>query len=1069
MSETPATDEQLERAISDLQARRAILGDAVVDPAVAALREQLGKLAAPKTGGDDERKIVTVMFADLSGFTQLAEQMEAEEARGLVNSCFEVFVPVVQSYGGTVDKFLGDAIMVLFGAPIAHENDPERALRAALELIEALRRFNGGRNLTLGLHIGINTGPVVAGRVGAVGRQDYSVMGDTVNVAARLEDACGENEILVGSETFRQTAKLFDFEILQPLQLKGKSQPLPAYRLVSSKASGTENETSSLRTPLCARRDELGEIKSAIERLGTGQGTMVCIFGEAGLGKSRLVSEARALRGSAFWAETHALSYAETTGYRMARDLLHVLLEVQPSKNRVEIDQILKHNIQRFAAADFAQIYPYLARVLEVPLETSWQHQIEQLNVEILQTRILEAFGIYIKARAEKEKLILVWEDIHWADPSSLQVLEELAGLISTVPVIIMAVCRPEGNAQTRMRQLAAKLPKGCARGIELRPLTTQESSGFLQAAGSIGDPEIRQTILTRAEGNPFFLEELVRAVRDARVRSVHDLSDIPQTLQAVVAARIDSLAPAAKRVLQRAAVIGRTFSETILAHVCDQSERRNLEEALEELCRRNFIEPEQIDFSAASDRRYVFHHAITQEVAYQGLLHATRRKWHRVTGEAIEALSPDQLHELSGILGRHFEKAGVRDKAVAYFVRAAERARAVFSNLEAIDFYRSALSQTEGTLEMARGVSIRFLHESLGDVLILNGQFEAAHDELERAHRLVGEDRVSRSRLGRKLGATWVHRREYEKGFADFDRAQKELESEASELGADWWNEWVQIQHERMHLFYWLGRCSELNALAAVVEPQLEKHGTTMQRGKFFMMRALSLLSEHRYAPPPLAAEFAERAVAITSDSDSPTDLVHLKFVLGLVRLFRGTFASSISELNDALEMSERVGDLVLQVRCLTYLAVAHRQADQPPLSRDYAERATALAGKLGMVHYTAMAHATFAWLAWKGGDYPAVKKSASEALKQWHSMADPYGFDWMALWPLIAVAHAERNFDEAVTRLRALFGPNQHPLPEEVTLAVQKAIAAAGKRSGDVDHLIVHALDVARSSHQL
>src|SRR4030095_7066036 len=228
MAEPDDTARELKAAIAGLEAQRSVLGDAVVEPALEALRQQLSALDSLRAGGaaGEERKIVTVLFADVAGFTALSEKLDPEEVRNLVNACFESLVPIVQKYGGTIDKFIGDEIMALFGAPIAHENDPERALRAALEMMDRISSFNRDHASELNLHIGVNTGPVVAGKIGSQNRRDYSVMGDAVNLAGRLEGASPGGEIYVGPGTYRQTKRLFDFETLPPMKLKGKSEAI---------------------------------------------------------------------------------------------------------------------------------------------------------------------------------------------------------------------------------------------------------------------------------------------------------------------------------------------------------------------------------------------------------------------------------------------------------------------------------------------------------------------------------------------------------------------------------------------------------------------------------------------------------------------------------------------------------------------------------------------------------------------------------------------------------------------------------------------------------------------------
>ena len=298
MSDREEQAKKLIAAIDGLEAQRAVVGDAVVGPALAALRQQLSELNA-STGQEvavNERKIVTVIFADISGFTALSEKLDAEEVRALINACFEYLVPIVQKYAGTIDKFIGDEIMALFGAPVAHEDDPERALRASLEMMDAIEVFNGARGTHLGMHIGVNTGSVVAGEVGAQGRRDYSVMGDAVNLAARLVEASPRGEIFVGPATHRRTASLFEFQRFRRCKLKGKEEPVEVYRLIGRAAMPKSTRgIEGLRSSLVGRDKELQEIRLALSELQEGRGSIVAIVGEAGLGKSRLVAETRAL------------------------------------------------------------------------------------------------------------------------------------------------------------------------------------------------------------------------------------------------------------------------------------------------------------------------------------------------------------------------------------------------------------------------------------------------------------------------------------------------------------------------------------------------------------------------------------------------------------------------------------------------------------------------------------------------------------------------------------------------------------------------------------------------------
>src|SRR6476646_4215567 len=311
MSDLETKIGELSTAIAGLESQRSSLGDAVVDRAIAALRQQLAQLETGRAPTADERKLITIVFADVSGFTALSEKLDPEKVREVINACFDWLVPVVQKYDGTVDKFIGDEIMAIFGAPVAHEDDAERALRAALDMMDAIVAFNHANGTELGLHIGINTGLVVAGEIGGRDRRDYSVMGDAVNLAARLEDASSVGEIFVGPATYRQTQRLFDFEPVAPLKLKGKEAPVEVSRLLRAKAVPKPvRGIEGLRAPLIGRDGELTEINKAVANLERGRGSVLAILGEAWLGKSRLIAETRALLpAKVTWGGGRALSF----------------------------------------------------------------------------------------------------------------------------------------------------------------------------------------------------------------------------------------------------------------------------------------------------------------------------------------------------------------------------------------------------------------------------------------------------------------------------------------------------------------------------------------------------------------------------------------------------------------------------------------------------------------------------------------------------------------------------------------------------------------------------------------
>ena len=367
--------EQLEQAIAALEAQRDSLGDAVVDAALGPMRLQLAELERaehkPAPGFEVERKLVTVMFADISGYTALTEKLDPEAVRDLVNACFDHLVPVIEKYEGTVVRFIGDEIMATFGAPVAHENDPERALRTALEMMDELAKFNADYNIDMGIHIGINSGLVIAGGIGSEGQQQYGVTGDAVNLAARLRDASKRGEIFIGADTHRLVAPLFEFERLEPMQVKGKSKPVLVYHLVRTKAQPGRVrglEARGIHSPLIGRDTQMTKIIAQLQRLLAGEGGTLMIIGEAGAGKSRLIAEARQRTSDlpVQWLEGHTLSFGQTISYWPFQEILWAFADITDEDSEAGAWGKLEASLSNLFEEDTLQVLPYLASLLSL-------------------------------------------------------------------------------------------------------------------------------------------------------------------------------------------------------------------------------------------------------------------------------------------------------------------------------------------------------------------------------------------------------------------------------------------------------------------------------------------------------------------------------------------------------------------------------------------------------------------------------------------------------------------------------------------------------------------------------
>lgn len=589
------TDRQsIEQAIRALEG----LDQAAIDTSLAALRQWLVSVKSSKVSSSamrGERRHVTVMFADISGFTAMSEKLDPEEVRGMINGCFERLGAVIDRYGGHIDKFIGDEIMALFGAPVAHENDPERALRAALDMMDALEGFNRLHAdkipKPLALHFGINSGLVIAGGIGTSQRQDYSVMGDTVNLAARLEDLSEAGEILVGETTHRLTASLFEFDALKPVQVKGKAQPVRVYRLIKAKAvvGGQLRGIEGLYSPLVGRTQELTTLKQFLNHFYEGHGRVVSVTGDAGLGKSRLIDELNLLcarDGRAQWVDGRAVSFGEEASYLITRDLLRNMLGLDLDSTVSVKEATLRAAVDQLLPDQFAETYPYLAHLLDIPLDEASAQRIKYLEGDALHQRILQAVQTFVGVTSHQKPLVMVWEDLHWADPSSLHLLESLLPLTQAHALLFFLIYRPPVR-DSRMAQFQQRMVEALGETslvMQLGPLSQAESGQLLDnLLGPDTLPEnIKQLIIAKAEGNPFYLEEVIRSLinsgtitqaKDGQswlVTAGIDAITLPDTLQGVIMSRIDQLDPDTKRVLQVASVVGRRFSYQVLTQVVE-------------------------------------------------------------------------------------------------------------------------------------------------------------------------------------------------------------------------------------------------------------------------------------------------------------------------------------------------------------------------------------------------------------------------------------------------------------------------------------------------------------------
>lgn len=666
-------------------------------------------LQAPRAP-EGERKIVTILFADVVGSTAIGDQLDPEQVTEMMNGAFALFNAAVDRYGGTVSRLMGDAVLALFGAPVAHEDDAERAVHAGLEIQEAAQRYARMVQETYGMdfrvRVGIHTGLAVLDRVGDEVRTEYTAMGDTANVAARLQTAATPGTVLVSADTYRLVKPLFDAESHGAIEAKGKSAPIETYEIIRAKAvPGTVRGLEGVRSPLVGRDRELHRLLDLISAGATGEGSFVAVTGEAGLGKSRLITELRmratAAHPQAHWLEGRALSYGQNLAYYPWQHLLRGAIGASDA----DPPEIVRRKLwdvwqeRGLPADDLA----FVETVLGVESEDTL-NAIGALRPDQIVDGVNGAIRRFITALAAEPPVVLVCDDVHWADEASLELALATANLVKTLPLLMVAIMRPDRSAPgwEMLERVQEKLGERFSE-IALEPLPAERSQELLGNLLFVEDlPEtVRQLILEKSEGNPFFLEEVIRSLIDSRhivrennhwraTTTIVDVA-IPDTLAGVLAARIDRLPERTKRVAQTAAVIGRIFPFPVLGATCamgppgeriDDPTPDLATLTYEELVREKDRDPEL---------EYIFKHALTQEAAYEALLLRRRKEYHHRVGEAFERLYPNRLDELSPMLAYHYWHAEDWQRAADYAMRAGTVAQNIVALREAREQYERA------------------------------------------------------------------------------------------------------------------------------------------------------------------------------------------------------------------------------------------------------------------------------------------------------------------------------------------------------------------------------------------
>jgi class 3 adenylate cyclase len=649
--------------------------------------------AAPRA---DELRPVTALFSDVVGSTALGERLGPDEVKALIGECVSRMSRAVEEFGGTVQAYMGDGICAYFGVPSAHEDDQERAARAALRILQLVGEY--GRDIEAGwgiagfnVRVGINSGLTAVGTVGAADPQEVA-LGDTTNVAARLQSAALPGTVAVGDAAARRLAAHFVLEPLGELPVKGRTEPVLAWRLVGPRSTLEAGPA----TTLVGRDGELARLAGVVDELVAGRGQVMVVTGEAGLGKTRMLAELHRVAGDRVtWLEGRCLSYGGELLYWPFVEMLRSWLGTAEGEAEVAVRTRLRTRIAPLMDAEYPDALSFLGRLLSVRLDAEPERDLHPPPADRLASGIRGAYVAWIERLAADRPVVVAVDDLQWADAATSDLAEDLLALTDRAPLLVAASLRADPGSEGwrfRLKVLSEYMHRAVE--LPLTPVARESAERLVDALMPVGilDPATRSEIVGRAEGNPLYVEELLRAVVESGVpdrRRTWTLPStatglIPPSLEGLFIARIDRLSPGARRLAQAAAVVGRSFPVRVLERLHDGK----VEEDLAELLRAEIVR----ELRRYPELECTFRHGLVQEAALTTLTSTSRRELYGRVGDAFEQdVYAESVDEHLEELAFWFYRSDRPDRALAYLERAAERAESLDARPQAAELWTRA------------------------------------------------------------------------------------------------------------------------------------------------------------------------------------------------------------------------------------------------------------------------------------------------------------------------------------------------------------------------------------------
>jgi class 3 adenylate cyclase/tetratricopeptide (TPR) repeat protein len=946
------------------------------------------KILTARSSIEGERKLLTVLFADVANYTSISEKLDPEEVHQIMDGCFRILMDEIHKYEGTINQFTGDGVMALFGAPLALESHAQNACQAALAIRNAIEKYSQTLEdkfcIIFKMRMGLNSGPVVVGSIGDDLRMDYTAVGDTTNLASRMESMAGPGTILVSTNTQRLARDFFEFKPLGKVEVKGKTEPQESFELIKASEVATRIEAASVKglTKFIGRKNSLAALMEVYEKAKAGSGQVLGIVGEAGVGKSRLLLEIRNVlpKGAYTYLEGHCLHYGDSMPYLPIFDILRSYFGIKEGDREIVVKKKMEEKVLHLDE-NLRGALPSFQDLLSLKVEDD---EYLRLKPKQRRERAFEAIRDLFIRESQNKMFFVAIDDVQWIDKTSEEFLNYLIDWLANAKVLLILLYRPEYTHQWGS--------KSYYNHIGLNQLTMKSSDELVHAILEGGEvvPELSELILNRAAGNPLFTEEFTYTLlengsierKDGQYVLSRNAADIevPDTIQGIIAARMDRLEENLKRTMQMASVIGREFAFRILQTITGM--REELKSYLLNLQRLEFI----YEKSLFPELEYIFKHALTQEVVYNSLLLKRRKEIHERIGEAIEGIYAERLEEFYEMLAYRYARSGNADKAYHYLKLSGDKARVGHANWEAFRFYREAidvLGRMPSTDSNKReGIKVRL---SLAMPAMFLSYPEDSINVLKVGMELARE--VGDARSLAKLDGTLAHAYAIKgESILAIEHAEKCFQ-EAQEIQD--LDLMAPVARDLTSAYMFAGEFSKAVPIFSTVIPLIEKankrsesFGRPASVYTFlcglagFIMGLLGSMNE--------AEDLCEKACVNALQNNDLYELAYSEFSFGVAAMAKGDGRSIVEHSQKCVDYLEQGQMATLMDPALANLGWGYVHQGDPEKAREFAERALMATCQPGAASSNALpTQSILAMIYSELGDLEKAHSCATEAFK--------------------------------------------------------------------------------------